>query len=217
MKISEKQINYEPLIIPLNKSFMDLSKKESQEYFDWFISHIDERAEYLRQKVSNGLGISIELLDYSLNSLKPIWKWFLQVAEISKTSKKDLKQLEKSLTGQQQSFIKHMVEQSKEELSVFTEYVLRDIGMYLAKIFILNYPILEWTIKRTPKTYVHVNVPLIIGFVDDNKDYPKPFHPDLEPIDLARTPAMNLFSKTQQDDDLYDVCKKWTQWIPKEK
>ncbi len=215
MKFSEKQMNYEPLIIPLNKSFMYLSKKESQEYFDWFISHIDERSEYLRQKISNDLNISIEVLNYSLDSLIPIWKWFLQVAEISKTSKKDLKQLEKSLTRQQQSLIKHIEEASEDELSVFTEYVLRDIGMYLAKMFISNYPILKWTIKRSPKTYVHVNVPLIVGFVDDNPSYPKPFHPDLEPIDLARTPAMNLFSKTQQDDDLYNVCKKWIQWIPK--
>ena len=215
MMYPDKQINYKPLVIPLTKSFVNLSKQESQEYFDWFISHIDQRSDYLRLQISKDLDVSIETLNFSLDSLVPIWRWFLQIAEIAKTSPKDLKDLEESLARQPQSFIRQIVEQSKDKLSVFTEYVLRDIGMYLAKMFITNYPILQWTIKRTPKTYVHVNVPLIVGFVDNNPSYPKPFHPDLEPIDLARTPAMNLFSETQQDDDLYNVCNRWIQWIPK--
>lgn len=88
MKLSKRQKNYLSLVPPPNKPFADMSEEEAQDYFDWFISHIDERADYLRSTVSNRLGIPIENLDYSLGSMKPIWKWFLQVAEVDKFLKK---------------------------------------------------------------------------------------------------------------------------------
>lgn len=143
-----------------------------------------------------------------------MWKWFLQVAEISITPKSLLKKIEKSLSGQPQSYINHMLEQSKEELSVFTEYVLRDIGMYLGKVFEGNYPQLKLTYKISPQSDVHVNQPIIIGFIDET--HTKPFYPELEPIDLARTPAMNLFDNIQRENDLFEWSKKWEQWIPRE-
>jgi len=217
MKFTDNMRNYLPLPVPIDKPFADLSKKEAKDYFAWFVSHLDERCGYLRGKVSSGLGIPANRVDYSLDSLKLVWKWFLQVAEVSKTPKDVLRALEKSMAGQPKSFIEHMIKQSSEELSVFTEYVLRDIGMYIGKLFLTNYPCLRWTIKHTPKSYVHVNVPLIVGFVDDDESYPEPFHPEMEPIDLARTPAMNLFAKTQKEDDLFDWCMKWVQWIPENK
>lgn len=214
MKLSKNQKNYEPLIIPINKAFHELTKGEAQEYFDWYLNHIDARSEYLRSKVANGLDIPIETLDFSFESLKLVWKWFLQVAEISMTPKSLLKKIEKSLSGQPQSYINHMLEQSKEELSVFTEYVLRDIGMYLGEVFEGNYPQLKWTYKISPQSDVHVNQPIIIWFIDET--YTKPFYPELEPIDLARTPAMNLFDNTQRENDLFEWSKKWEQWIPRE-
>jgi len=217
MRLTENMINYNPLPIPFHKPFEELSKKEANDYFDWFISNVGERSDYLRGKVASGLNISEECLDFSLDSLKPIWMWFLQVAEVSKTPKDVLKKYKKSMIGQPKSYVDHMINNHlNEELSVFTEYVLRDIGMYIGKLFIDNYPCLKWTIKYTPKSYVYVNVPLIVGFIDDDESYPKPFHPDMDPIFVARAPAMKLFEKTQKDDDLYERCMKWAQWVPSE-
>lgn len=105
---------------------------------------------------------------------------------------------------------------NEDKLSVFTEFILRDIGMYVSKYFSMNYPILEWTYKRTPKSYVHVNQPLLIGFFDDSKEYPKPFRPELEPIQFEQLRATNLLRDIQpQDDGLYIACKRWSQWAPK--
>ncbi len=215
--MSENQKDYIPLVFPLNKPFIELSKAEAQEYFDWFISHIDERSDYLRQKVSAGLNIPIESLDFSLDSLKPIWKWFLHVAETTESSQIDIEELEQLLEGQSE-VVRHLIEQPREILSVFTEYVLRDIGMYVAKVFTSNYDVIRWTIKRTPKRYVHVNEPLLIGFIDDNEAYPKPFYPDLEPVQFTRMPALKLIRQQQpSEDDLYNQCIKWIQWILKNK
>ena len=201
---------------PVTKSFQELSKKEANDYFSWFLSHIDERSLYLVDKVSVDLKTSRDLLDFSLDSTKIIWEWFLHVAEVTKTPQNVLANFEKSLEGKPRSFIEHMLKDYEKELSVFTEYVLRDIGMYIAKMFISSFQCLKWTIKYTPKSYVHVNVPLIAGFVDDNETYPKPFHPVLEPIDLARTPAIIYFLRNQKSTDLYSWCCKWVQWVPQQ-
>lgn len=218
MKLTKNMKNYEPLSIPIVKLPIEFSKTETIEYFNWFLAHIDERADYLRGKVSAELGVTIDQLDFSLDSLILIWTWFLQVAEVTDKSKEALKQLRKALKDEPQSVINYMLAEEKYELSVYTEYVLRDIGMYLSKIFIPNFPVLKWTIKTKPKNYVHVNQPLIIGFIDDNPIYPKPFYPDLEPIDLARTSAMCLLRDIKPNEkDLYNVCMQYVQWIPKEK
>lgn len=75
---------------------------------------------------------------------------------------------------------------------------------------------MKWTVKRTPKSYVHVNEPVLIGFIDDNEEYPEPFYPDLEPISFVRLRAMKVLRCQQpHEDDLYKECMKWVQWIPK--
>ena len=61
MKMSENQKKYVPLIISVDKPFEELSKTEAKAYFDWFISHVDERSEYIRQKVSEGLNMLLVL------------------------------------------------------------------------------------------------------------------------------------------------------------
>ena len=172
MKLSKKYI---PLISPIQKPFVDFTKKEAQEYFVWFLDNIDDRCNYLISKVSDGLKIPIDRIDYSVESLKIIWKWFLGIAEISKKSHV---LLDKAQPLKNYSFLRDFLNKDAFELSVFTQYVIRDIGMYLGKVLKTNYPILEWTFKTKPKNYVSVNEPLLIGFVDDNPSYPKPFYPE---------------------------------------
>lgn len=214
MKTRRVLKDYMPLIVPYNKPFSDLSRKEADYYFKWFLSHIDERAEYLKEMICRDLNISKNQLDYTLESTVIIWRWFLSIARISNTPDGVLKQLRNSLKGYPESFIAHMVQQSEDELSIATEYVLRDIGMYVSKLFIPTYTQLKWEIRYTPKSYVHVNEPLIVGFIDDDPLYPKPFSPEMEPVDLVRTPAMNLFEGTENERDLFDRCMQWINWIP---
>ena len=198
MKITKNMKNYDPLVIPLNKPIEELTLKETREYFEWYLSHIDERSDYLREKVSQGLNISVDQLDFSFESLKLIWKWFLEVAELEKTSFDFFKK------NQQKDF------------SVFTHYVIRDIAMYVGKLFTMNSPIIKWTFITKPKSYVYVNEPILIGFIDDDPDYPKPFHPDLNPLALVHICALSIMDNEQMENDLFDDCLRWKNWIPNE-
>ena len=214
MKLFKRTTEYEPLIIQADKPFQETTKKEADAYSECFLSKIDERSKYLREIVSEGLHIDIKQLDFTLDSTLLIWKWFLKEAKLDKTPESELDKIRNGLLGQPQSFIDYMVEMARVELSIRTEYILRDIGMYIGKMFISNYENLKWTIKYKPKSYIYVNVPIIVGFVDDKPEYPKPFRPDLDPIYFARIPAMNIFEGTQKENDLYDWCRKWIERIP---
>ena len=138
MKIFKRTTEYKPLIIQADKPFQEMTKKEADAYSEWFLSKIDERSDYLREIVSEGLHIDIKQLDFTLDSTLLIWKWFLKEAKLAKTPQSELNKIREGLRGMPQSFIDHMVEMARVELSIRTEYILRDIGMYLGKMFISN-------------------------------------------------------------------------------
>ena len=207
---------YIPLIPPIDKPFVDLSATEVEVYFDWFLSHIDERTSYLCEKIAKDMNISITNFDYSVESLKLVWKWFLSVAELAKTPRIEILKMKQAFPKMPNSFINQLIGTNRVELSVFSHFVLRDIGMYLGKVLKQNYPVLQWTVKTTPKNYISINEPLLVGFVDDNPQYPKPFYPDLEPVSFVEGCALNILDGTQHEEDLYNMCVKWIRWIPKD-
>lgn len=214
MKVSKNQANYVPLIPPIHKPFKELSKREAKEYFEWFLSHVDERSNYIRAKVSDGLKISIDLVDFSMESLVYVWRWFLQVAELQKTPEEVFKNIRRELemSGAPGEFIEDEIRERSRELSIFSRYVIRDIGMYVGKMFVTNYESLRWD-YYTKKRDSFANMPQIFGFIDTA--YNPPFEPHFEPIHFTEMQASNLLSNTQDENDLYNICKRWAQWIPK--
>lgn len=216
MKMSEEQRNYIPLIMPIDKPFEEFSKTEAREYFNWFISHVDERSEYIKKKVSNGLNMPMDSLDFSAESLIYIWRWFLKIAELKKVPKSVLNSIRKELkaNGEPKEFIKDMLRENSVELSIFSRYVIRDIAMYVGKMFITNFHVLRWDYHTNTKRDSFANMPQIFGFVDSN--YNPPFEPQFEPIHFIEMEASNLLDHTQNEEDLYNMYMRWVQWIPKE-
>ena len=215
MKISENQKKYIPLILPNGKPLKKMSKTEAQAYFDWFTSHVDERSEYLRKKVSEGLNIPMESLDFSMESLIPIWRWFLENAELQKTPKSVLRDLRKELraNGEPEEFIEDIIRENSAELSIFSRYVIIDIGMYVGKMFVTNFQTLRWDYHTDIHRDSFFNRPQIFGFVDFN--YDPPFEDRFDPIHFAEMLGGKLVNNTQDENDLYNICMRWLQWIPK--
>jgi hypothetical protein len=149
-----------------------------------------------------------------MDSLHPIWRWFLQIAEVSKTPKSVLKEIRRELkaNGEQEEFIKDMLREHATELSIFSRYVIRDIGMYVGKMFVINYTTLRWGYHSDVEKDSFANMPQISGFVI--LDYGKPFYDMFEPIHMLEVQAANLFDGTANENDLYNICKRWSQWIP---
>ena len=127
-------------------------------------------------------------LDGSPESLLPLWEWFLQTARIEK--------------------------QPEHRFSLQTEYILRDVGMYLGDVFARNCPGIYWGFFTEPKTDVFVNTPVLMGFED--RDYTPAFYAVFEPIHMARVQAGKILRGQAAPGDLLVLYQKWTRMLPKE-
>ena len=209
--LSQRKKNYMPLIPPIAKAAFDFSEEEAKEYFTWFVAHIDERAEYVAGKAARGLNIPIEKMDYGMASMKLLWQWFLRIAETEK--RKNVRKFPFS-ENRKQAFAESIYQNAGSGLSVFTEYVLRDIGMYVGKSFTSRHQMIQWGYKTKPKRYAFVNTPLLMGFVDGS--YTPPFHAEYDPIQLVRGLAMRMIEHRESPEDLFDFLMRWENMIPKE-
>jgi len=199
-----------PFEFPLGVSDLsNMTKKQAQEYFDWFIPKIPERVEYLRNRCAKDLSISVKELDFSPDSLKPLWVWFLKIAKVEK--------MPDELLAKRQEHFGHLkvsaIFENDNQLSVVTQFIIRDIGMYLGKVFTDNYNSITWNYLAKPKRDIHVNKPQLFGFVDTN--YTPPFELTFEPIHKTNVQAGKLISNTQKETDLYDIVMRFVDYVPK--
>ena len=107
----------------------------------------------------------------------------------------------------------------RRALSTKTEYLIRDIGMYVGKTLVAQYPQhLSWTYRSAPQSDIFVNTPLLTGFVQTEdmrgNALPQPFHPQFEPIHMTGVQAVKILRGRQANEDLYRICLLWSGWIP---
>ena len=211
----KKKITYSILIPPLKSEIKDLTEKEAADYFRWYMEHIPERVEYLREKCAEQLNIFLPKWKYEESELVLVWRFFIQMAEIDKSSKWTLLKERKEMMnkGYPKELIEDFLENSEEQLSLQTEYILRDIGMFVGEMFVQNSDKIYWGYYTKPKRDFFVNTPLLQGF-EDHEVTPV-FHDTFEPVHIARMQAMNLFDQTQTEEDLLNIYRKYRNKIPR--
>ena len=160
----ERKMKYDIPIVPLDKPTNLLTKKEAQKYFDWYIGVLDERMEYLRE-------FTMLTLDYSSDSLVPLWSWFLKHAEIEYTPQERLNELEEELKLTRNPLRGIILAENAQQFTLETEYIMHDIAMYLGEVFVKNHPSVFWGFYTTPKSDSFVNCPVLLGF--PNEIYPE--------------------------------------------
>ena len=209
----KKALNYKFCIPPLNKPFHKLSHKETESFFQWHLSHLHERIDYLSSVVSCQLKIPREELDLSPHSLILVWSWFLSVAEIERTPTARLIELEKQYSAHSEQFKRYLLDQSSDQFSLETEFILKDIGMYLGEVFVKNEPNIYWSYYEKPKSDFFVNMPVLLGFEDSK--YIPPFKMEFEPVHMAKVQAANIWDGSQKKEDLYNLYTLWsTLYVP---
>lgn len=210
----KKRIEYEILIPPLNKPFMELSSNETKAFFEWYMGQIPKRISYLSQYCTMQMDINISEMNLSPESLIPIWHWFLTIAQTERTPQKQLKSLVETYKTCPTDLRNYMLNESKEQFSLQTEFILRDIGMYIGAVFLKNNPSIYWGYYENPKTDFYVNTPLLLGFADSS--FTPPFKMTFEPIHMVGVQAANIWDNTHTDKDLYYLYEKWLKYVPNE-
>jgi len=208
---------YRPLV-PLNSSkpIEDYTDEERRVYYNWFMENLAPRCEYLRRLVAEDAAVTITSLDYSFESLRPLWKWFLSRARI--LVKRNLPPYEYATKYGTENEYKGEKVSNKFSMrfDIKTEMMIRDIGMYVGMVFTKTYPVqIVWICQREKD--VHANLPVLAGFEQkiDTSGAPlkKAFHPKFEPIWMTGVQAAKMFEDNAKPDDLYNMCMLWSQWI----
>lgn len=195
-----RKLNYDILIPKLDKSIFQLNEAEAEEYFRWYMEQIPGRVAYVSKVCARELHIPEEKLDCSPESLVLLWKWFRRRA---KTERIPHIGEEKSAAGI--AFV------GNRQLTLETEYILRDVGMYLGETFRKNNPQIYWTYYTKPRRDFFVNHPLLKGFVD--RTFDKPFEASFEPIHMAHVQASKILKNTSRDTDLRNIYNIWAEKV----
>ncbi len=158
-------MNYELMAPPFEiKEFYEMNKKEAKEHFEWYISEIPHRIEILKN-IYEELGGKKENLDYSINSLEDLWKWYLKNVQIIDKSEKEILEEKEALP----EWLKNEKIMLKK-ISIPWLAIAMDISIYLGEVFVRNNPQLQWTFVTKPKKIIHVNKPVIGDFKNDKMD-----------------------------------------------
>ena len=192
-----RRLRYDILIPKLEKNIFQLNEEETAAYFDWFMEQVPQRVFYVSQVCAKELGIPVEKMDCSPESLILLWKWFRRRAKTERVPGAVKKERE---TG---------VPQVRRQLTLETEYILRDVGMYFGEVFRRNHPGIYWSYYTKPKQDFFVNHPLLKGFVD--RSFDKPFDACVEPIHYAGVQASKLLNGKSRDEDLYQIYCFWAE------
>ena len=134
-------------------------------------------------------------------SLHLLWKWFLQRAETESVVYVD--------EEKHNNKISNSIWRKEKQLTLETEYILRDIGMYLGETFRKNHPNIYWTYYTKPRKDFFVNHPILKGFVD--RTFNQPFEACFEPIHMAKIQATKVMDKTAKTVDLLNLYSIWAE------
>lgn len=208
----KKNYKYDILIphLDFELDFDKMTPEQTKEYFNWFLQQIPSRIKYLSFKCAEYLSLPQDKLNLSPESLILVWRWFLEVAQVGKTPKRELKRLKHALSTFPKSFRQYVVKDCSEALTIGTEYILRDIGMYIGEVFNTHYHHIKWGYYSKPKSDIFVNKPVLLGFKDTSFD--PPFELVFEPIHMVGVQAANLFDKSQNEYDLLTLYEKWLKY-----
>jgi len=184
-------MDYFPILPPFAfKSFDDMSKKEAQGYFDWFMETKSARLEQLKNLVDD-TGYEGARLDYSDESLVYVWRWYLDNVELVDRSEEEIREeVERETAGltriaiskggvmtelnQRQMYEHFYSEKPHQKISTPWRFIAMDIGIYLGECLIKKHPNkgLYWGYVTKPKRYVDVNRPLLMGLKTRGLAYP---------------------------------------------
>lgn len=166
-------------------SFDKISKKQAQEYFEWYISQSEIRIGLLRTFINEKNQGRVNL-DNSPDSLVPLWGWFEDEILFG----------EQGLTGVCES-------DGNTELPDEVMKVILDISFYFAEVVLHNNPSIAWGYFTKPKSRMSVNKPVLVGFKSDM---------DLDPRLIVRNCAYCSIDN-KNSENLYNIYINWLDYI----
>ncbi len=182
------------------RDFKEMTKKEAQQNFDWFVLQIPHRLNLLKTLVEHTEFKSCERLDLSEKSLIDIWSWFIPHVKTVQRSPEEMKNLLESIPDGLHSSI---IQDQSFTLSKETKILVVDLAIYFAEVFTRNYPSISWGFLTKPKSLVYVNKPVLLGFK----------HNELDPVQIVRVLASKVSKGNKEINELLKLFHVWKEKI----
>lgn len=177
------------------KPFKEMSKKEAQNHFNWYIDDIPNRIVLLKNAYEFTSGKSKEELDYSPSSLIGLWKWYLNKVEIEEKSE-EAKKLEGS---QYPEWVLSKI--SNRKISLGWMAVAMDIVIYFSESFIKKHNSIHWGFVSKPKSLVYINKPVLVGFKTSL---------DLDSINIIKNLTLKIVNGERDPEALLKLFEIWS-------
>jgi hypothetical protein len=179
------------------KDYRQMNKKEAQQYFDWFMNQIPDRLNMLKEAFEFTGGGRKESLNFTEESLKELWAWFVPRIESVNKTKEELEQ-EATRTV---SWLKDKIKDKK--FSFGTMALIMDISIYVAEVFVRSYSQIRWGMITSPKSFVSVNRPILLGFINKK---------DMDCLRIVNVLALK--SETDKNTEvLFNLFQKWKEFL----
>src|SRR5688572_20764356 len=133
-----------------------MSKHDLRNYYQWFLEVMPDRILGISDAIQQAPGFEEWRPDNTPSSLGPLGEWFAGQVETRPRTPEELQHL-----SSQNSY---PVGVSNKELTNRTFSLAIDIGMYLARVFQQNHPLLRWEHWLKGKKDIDYGQPVLIGF-----------------------------------------------------
>jgi len=176
--------------------FSEMTKKQAQEHFEWFVREIPARIKILMGAIEASGVKNMEQFDTTPESLSPLWAWLKDRIKTVPKSQEEMNELKSTLP----SWVLDDVSDWKLDSATLTLAV--DVSLYFAEVFLKKYPHLHWGFKNKPKSDVDVNKPIVLGFKGGA------LHPPTVVVNLCRSHV-----KGKPNKDLLSLYEVWSKYL----
>lgn len=182
------------------KPFKDMTKREAQSHFDWYIGEIPNRIDLLKNAYSAMSGRDKEELDYSSESLFKLWQWYVNNLEVEEKSE-EIKKLERE---QYPGWIQ--VNISNKKISIGWMSIAMDIAIYFSECFIKEHGTIRWSFVLKPKSLAYINKPVLVGFKNGL---------DLDSTNIVRVLTSKIVDGEKDSNALLEIYITWSEKVQK--
>jgi hypothetical protein len=184
-------MTYEIIQPPFTLKFREMSRKELDDYFQWFLSMIPDRIAELAKAVQTTPGFEEWQPDRTPASLDSLGEWLYRHVESRPRTDEEIQEI-----ALRSSF---PIGDPGEELTNRTFSLAVDTGIYLSQVFLNNHPSLRWSQEFGDKQFVDYGQPVLAGF------RPSPFNP----VRMMVTLAYGLVRKSKDGRRLRGLYDYW--------
>lgn len=194
----EKMAYEYPLLAPpFTLKFGEMSKKELDDYFEWYLDQIPKRIIVLEREVTRTQGFEDWRADYSPESLDQLGEWFERQIETRQRTEEEIAAMKAGL-----EWPASQIEIPRLELTNKTYSLAFDIGMYLSQVLLKNVPGIRWEHKtKGSKRWIEYGQPILVGWVKRVKT--DSFNPTRVIVSLA----FSLARKEESGKELRDILE----------